>query len=73
MRAARFDVTLGLIEALLPKGSKILCVRENEFEHTVTLGIEHPSFDEVPEGQFPPRKTLMCYKTPEGPRIEYAS
>lgn len=73
MRVARFDVALGLVEALLPKGSRILCVREDEFRHTVTLSIAHDSFDEVPEGRFPPIKTLVATKTPEGVLLSYAS
>ena len=75
MRVAKIEISLGLLEATLPKGSRVLCVREDEFRNTVILAVEHPSFDEIPEGNFPPKRELVAYKDSSipGVRFEYAS
>jgi hypothetical protein len=75
MKAAKIEISLGLLESILPHGSRILCVREDEYRNLVILGVEHPTFDEVPEGQFPPTRTLVAHKddTIPGVRLTYAA
>jgi len=74
-RVAVVPVSVALLEHLLPMGSKILGVSQNDYSHTVNVLIAHDSFDEVPFGELPPTKTLMVYKSPYPvvSKVEYAS
>ena len=74
-RVAVVQVSLTLLEHMLPMGSKILGISQNDYSHTVNVLIAHDSFDEVPLGEFPPTKNLMIYKSPYPviSKVEYAS
>ena len=75
MRVAKVEISLRLLESVLPQGSRILCVREDEFRNLVVLGVEHSDFNEIPEGQFPPVRELIAHKDPSipGVRLTYAA
>lgn len=72
MRVAKIPISLHLLEALLPKGSRIISFNQDEIHHYVNVYVEHESFDEVREGEFPPTKTMVATRH-QPIEVHYAS
>lgn len=79
-RQARIPVSLDLLEHLLPAGSVIHGFTQNEFYRTIEVLVEHPSFDELHDGDNIPVRTVLGTKKFCEPgnhsyvvKVEYAS
>lgn len=72
MRVAKISFTVDFLEQVLPKGSKIISVRENEYSKMIEVIIEHPSFDELEPGSLPPTRALLMTTDTHISKVEYA-
>lgn len=74
-RRARIPVSLDLLEHMLPAGSVIHGFTEDKYYRGIEVIVEHPSFDELKDGDSIPTKTLMCWRCPNymQHKVEYAS
>lgn len=76
MKVAKVPFSVALLENLLPLGSKILSVRENEYRQTIDVLIQHESFKDVPNGELPPTRSLVAYRSHDPlipTKVEYAA
>lgn len=73
MKIAKISFSIGLLENMLPSGSKIVSVQQNDIHHTIDAYIEHESFTEVPKGELAPMKQLVAERGTHIAKVYYAS
>lgn len=62
-RIAKIPVSFTLLEHMLPPGTVIQGFKQNDYYHSIEVIVEHPSFDELMDGESIPTKMLMAHKT----------
>lgn len=73
---AKVSFSVAFLESVLPLGSKILSVRENEIHNVIKVLIANQGFEDVHDGQLPPSRTLVVYMSHDplvSRKVEYAT
>lgn len=73
MKIARVLFTVELLEALLPKGSKLLSVRECADRGIVEAIVSHDSFEEVKVCELVPIRTVVAEKEYRVTKVSYGA